>query len=69
MPVAYKRRPIWEMKEFAEKRTAYIEAVSAIYGDDLVGATLYGEPAFRYGVCRSSGDAISRYSDDPDRHR
>lgn len=69
MPIAYKLSPIWRMTEFKNYTEAYLSAVKDIYDVDLVGSgSRYGAGPFRYGVARSSGEPISRYSNNPNRN-
>lgn len=46
-----------------------MDAFLDVYKVPLVGASEYGEPAFRSGVVRSSGEPISRSAQTSDRRK
>ena len=56
-----------DLAKFAGIREAYLVAALDIYGMHLLGTSEYGEPAFRAGVVRASGEPLSRYSARSDR--
>lgn len=68
MPVSYQYLPIWHASWFANWKDAFVEAVWYIYGVRLDTADESQGITFRYGVIRGTGDAISQYSDSPDRY-
>ena len=70
MPVSYKYVPLWSLPEFTEEKTkAFFEAIEDIYGIDLSLEFTKGSAGLRYGVAAASGEAISRYSLEPGKHR